>query len=158
MWLLYFVLWILFNGNITVEICLFGIVIATALFLFSCKFMDYSLAKEKHLFCKIGKFFHYLYRLLIEVVKANYVTVRMVLSQKEEVEPALVSFHTNLNTPIGKTLLANAITLTPGTITVSLEEDKYIVHCLDKSLAEGLKDNPFAELVRSIEADSQKER
>ena len=47
MYLLYFILWIIFNGKITLEICLFGIVIAGAVFAFICKFMDYSVEKEK---------------------------------------------------------------------------------------------------------------
>ena len=47
MYLLYFLLWIIYNGNVTVEICLFGMVIAAAIFAFTCRFMDYSIEKEK---------------------------------------------------------------------------------------------------------------
>ena len=47
MYLLYFLLWVIFNGNFTLEICLLGIVIAGGIFAFTCKFMDYSVEKEK---------------------------------------------------------------------------------------------------------------
>ena len=47
MFLLYFALWIIFNGAITLEICLFGIGVAAVMFAFTCKFMDYSIARER---------------------------------------------------------------------------------------------------------------
>lgn len=46
MYLLYFVLWIIFNGAVTTEICIFGLVIAGVIFAFTCRFMDYSVKKR----------------------------------------------------------------------------------------------------------------
>lgn len=153
MYLLYFLLWIIFNGNFTLEICLFGIVIAGAVFAFTCKFMDYSVEKEKRNLKKVWKFFHYAVVLVIEIVKANFAVIRMILTEREELEPALVSFHSDMRTPAGKAFLANAITLTPGTITVSLEDSEYVVHCLDESLAEGMDDSVFVKLLAELERD-----
>ena len=48
-------------------------------------------------------------------------------------------------------LLANSITLTPGTITVSVEDDRFCVHCLDKELAEGMEDSVFVKLLEEME-------
>lgn len=151
MFFMYFLFWVIFNGNITLEICIFGLIIASAMFWFTCKFMDYSIEKEKNTIKKIGVLIKYVVLLVLEVIKANYATVRLILSQKEEIEPTLATFESDLKTPLGKTLLANAITLTPGTITVKLEDNTYVVHCLDVEGAEGLKDNPFEELARKIE-------
>ena len=139
MYLLYFALWVIFNGNITLEICLFGIVIAGLIFAFTCKFMDYSM-----LFC-------YFIVLIREIVKANFAVVRIILSQKEEIQPALVSFHSDLKTSVGKAFLANAITLTPGTITVTLEDSGYVVHCLDEELAVGMAESVFVERLTELE-------
>ena len=47
--------------------------------------------------------------------------------------------------------LANSITLTPGTITVSLEENRYVIHCLDKSFSEGLNESSFVRLLARME-------
>jgi multicomponent Na+:H+ antiporter subunit E len=151
MYLLYFALWVIFNGNITLEICLFGVVIAAVMFAFTCKFMDYSLAQEWKNFRKIGKFLHYALVLVIEIVKANLTVVHMILSEKEELEPVLVHFHSDMKTPTGRAFLANAITLTPGTITVQLEDADYVVHCLDESLADGLDDSIFVKLLTELE-------
>ena len=153
MYLLYFLLWVIFNGKITLEICLFGLVIAGAVFAFTCKFMDYSIEKEKKNRRKYGRFFQYVCVLVIEIVKANFQVIHMVLSEREEVEPALVRFRSDMKTSVGKAFLANAITLTPGTITVLLEDSEYVVHCLDESLAEGMDDSVFVELLTELEND-----
>lgn len=41
--------------------------------------------------------------------------------------------------------------MTPGTITVTLTENEYMVHCLDKELAEGISSSVFVELLKKIE-------
>ena len=153
MYLLYFMMWIIFAGDITLEICIFGAAIAAVIFAFTCKFMDYSIEKEKKNIRKYGRFFQYVCVLVIEIVKANFQVIHMVLSEREEVEPALVRFRSDMKTSVGKAFLANAITLTPGTITVLLEDSEYVVHCLDESLAEGMDDSVFVELLTELEND-----
>ena len=63
----------------------------------------------------------------------------------------MVRFKTDLKTTPARIMLANCITLTPGTITVSLEENEYVVHCLDKSLAEGINSSIFVTLLKELE-------
>lgn len=151
MFLIYFLLWVIFNGSFTLEICLLGLVIAGGLLFFSCRFMDYSLARECRVYRNAFLFFRYCRLLVTEIIKANVIAIRMILTQKEEIEPALVSFHTDLKSQAGKALLANAITLTPGTITVTLEGSEYTVHCLDESMAEGIQDSGFMAYIRKFE-------
>ncbi len=151
MYLLYFLLWVIFNGSFTLEIGLIGLIIAGVLLAFTCKFMDYGLAQEFWVYRKSFLFFKYICLLVKEIVKANMSVIHMILSQREEVEPLLVSFHSDLKSTVGKAFLANCITLTPGTITVTLEESKYTVHCLDDSLAEGMQDSQFVEYIRQLE-------
>ena len=155
MYLLYFILWVIFNGRITLEICLFGIVIAGAVFAFTCKFMVYSIEKEKHILKKSMQMLHYICVLVVEIVKANFAVIHLILSEKEEIEPALVSFEAKMKTTTGKAFLANAITLTPGTITVSLEDSRYLVHCLDESMAEGMDDSVFVDLLEKMEREEK---
>ena len=152
MYLMYFLLWVIFNGRVTLEICLFGLAIAGVLLAFSCKFADYSLAKELRVYKNIFLFLKYCRLLVTEIVKANLNANRMILTQREEIEPALVSFHTELESQAGKAMLANAITLTPGTITVTLEGSEYTVHCLDESMAEGIQDSEFVKYIRKFES------
>lgn len=151
MFLLFFLVWIIFNGNITVEIAIIGLAVAAAVFAFICKFMDYSLKKEILLYKKLLAFIGYVIILIIEIIKANIAVIHMIVTQREVVEPVIVRFRTKLRTETARVILANSITLTPGTITVSLEGDEYEVHCLDKSLAEGIEDSMFVKLLEKME-------
>ena len=143
MYVLFFLAWIIFNGNITLEIVIFGVVIAAVMFAFMCKFMDYSFKKELNVYKKSVWFFAYIVLLIREIIKANLAIIPKILTVEEEMEPCLVKFRTSLKTDFTRMLLANSITLTPGTITVSLEGDEYTIHCLDTSLAEGLENSDF---------------
>ena len=151
MFFIFFLIWIIFNGQFTFEIAAFGVVIAGLMYLFICKFLNYH-PKTDLLLCK--KFFlvlQYVFVLITEIIKANFAVIRMIMSSRYEIEPAIVRFKTDLKTTPARVLLANSITLTPGTITVSLEEDEYVVHCLDKELAEGINSSVFVTLLRRLE-------
>ena len=151
MFFIFFLIWIIFNGQFTFEIAAFGVVIAGLMYLFICKFLNYH-PKTDLLLCK--KFFlvlQYVFVLITEIIKANFAVIRMIMSSRYEIEPAIVRFKTDLKTTPARVLLANSITLTPGTITVSLEEDEYVVHCLDKELAEGINSSVFGTLLRKLE-------
>ena len=151
MLLLFFLVWIIFNGAITTEICIFGVVVAFLMFGFVCKFMDYSWRKEKLLIQRSGYFLLYLGNLLIEIVRANVSVCHFVLSDRDEIHPVMVSFHTTLKSSLARVILTNSITLTPGTITVSLQGDEVIVHCLDRSLAEGMEVSSFVKMLEHME-------
>lgn len=151
MLLLFFLVWIIFNGAITTEILIFGIVVAFLMFGFVCKFMDYSWQKESLLIRRSGYFLLYLGNLLIEIVRANVAVCHFVLSGTNEVEPVMVSFRTTLKSNLARVILTNSITLTPGTITVSLHGDEVIVHCLDRSLAYGMEESSFVKMLEHME-------
>lgn len=151
MYLFYLVLWVIFNGNLTLEIFLIGLVVAAAVFAFTCKFMGHSLKKELRIYRLAFHFLRYVFVLVIEIVRANFAVIHTIMSEKEEPEPVLVSFHTDMETSVGRTLLANAITLTPGTITVSVENQDYVVHGLDESYAEGMDSSVMKTLLKEME-------
>lgn len=153
MFLAFFILWIILNAKITVEIVIIGLIISAVIFAFICKYMDYSIQKEIRMIKKIPLGIYYILSLLNEIIKANIHVIHLILSEKMEVEPQLVTVHVHLKTNLAKALLANAITLTPGTITVTLEGDEYTVHCLDKDLAEDLDHSIFVRLLEKLEAE-----
>lgn len=151
MFVLFFLIWIVFNGNITTEIVIFGLVIAAAVFAFICKFMDYNLKKEWFLYRRFLAFLAYVIVLIVEIIKANISVIRMIVTSKEIVEPVIVRFRVDLKSESARVILANSITLTPGTITVSLEKDEFVVHCLDKNFSEGMEDSVFVKLLQKME-------
>ena len=151
MLLLFFLIWVVFNGRLTLEIALFGIAVAVAVFAFICRFMDYSLQKERSFYKKLPLFLQYLFCLVKDIIVSNIAVSHMILTRRETMEPVLVHVHADLKTETARVMLANSITLTPGTITVAMTEDDLLVHCLDKSLAEGMEDSVFVRLLQKLE-------
>ena len=92
----------------------------------------------------------YLGLLIFEIIKSSLILLPYVLGKKKP-QPLLLKFHTPLKTDFCKMLLANSITLTPGTITENVKEDMFRVHCLDKSMAEGLENCSFIKALCKIE-------
>ncbi len=121
MYFIFLALWIIFNGKFTLEILLFGIVIASVIYWFMCRFMDFSIQKDLLLWKRGLLLLRYFGILILEIIKANVTTMKLLFSEKYEIEPVLITFQTTLETRMARVLLANSITLTPGTITVSLE-------------------------------------
>lgn len=151
MFFLFFLIWVIFNGQLTWEIAAFGVVIAAVMYLFICKFMGYKPEMDLILCRKLFLILRYVFVLVKEIIKANYAVIKMIMSSRYEIEPVIVRFRTDLKTAPARILLANSITLTPGTITVSLEGDEYVVHCLDKELAKGINSSIFVTLLRQLE-------
>lgn len=154
MLLLFFAAWLVFNGRITLEITVFGIAVAGLMFAFVCHFMDYSLEKERNFYRKLPLLCRYVILLVKEIAKANLAVCKMILTRREVLEPVLVKIHTGLKTETARVMLANSITLTPGTITVSLVGQELLVHCLDKTMAEGMEDSQFVRLLEKLEGES----
>lgn len=151
MFILLLLLWVIFNGRITVEIILFGIAISGAVTLFACRFMGYPIKKELRAVRVIPSFLMYLLVLLREIMSANLVLLQYIVKGQQALTPAFYRFNCPLRSHFLRTVLADSITLTPGTITVSLKDDELIVHCLDRKLSEGLRESCFVKRLMSIE-------
>ena len=73
----------------------------------------------------------YVVYLLVAIVKSNLDVARRVLSPKLDIHPGVVQVETKLKSPVGRLILANSITLTPGTLTVDIRGDALFIHWID---------------------------
>ncbi len=73
-------------------------------------------------------FILYIFILFIEVVKANFDVAYRVIHPKMPINPGVVVIKTELKQDIAKLILANSITLTPGTFTLDIKDDKLLIH------------------------------
>lgn len=154
----FFVLWLIFNSKITTEIIVFGVIISITLDRFTTKVMGINRVTLRTLIKNTFYGLNYLGVLIIEIIKANVQIIKLVLSPATELQPQLVYFSTDLKYRWSRVLLANSITLTPGTITVSLESDKYCVHAMDRGMAEGIDESVFVEILRKMEKLNSKDQ
>lgn len=146
------IIWIILNGRITLEILIFAAILTAAIYFFMCNFLSYSLKMDLKLLKIAVPLIGYLGLLLTEIIKANSCVIKIIFKGKSSgVQPVIIKFKTYLKHDAFRAMLANSITLTPGTITVSLRGDDLIVHCLDKSLAEGIESTVFEKRLEKLE-------
>jgi len=86
----------------------------------------------------VARFALYLPWLLWQIVVASVQMARVVLDPRLPIEPRLVRLRTDLPCPLARLTLANSITLTPGTVTLDVEGDEFLVHALTGATARGL--------------------
>ena len=76
--------------------------------------------------------------LLVEIVLANLHVVYLVC-RPGRLRPQVVRFRTRLRGDVARVLLGNAITLTPGTITLDIDDDEFVVHAVSDVSADSLR-------------------
>ena len=94
--------------------------------------------KVRSVFLQLLRFIAYLPWLLSRIIMANVQVAYLILHPKMPIDPVLFLFRTRMRKGIAQVTLANSITLTPGTVTVNLENGNYIVHTLKPPLAQEL--------------------
>ena len=150
MCILLLLLWIIWNGKLSVEILLFGVLLTALAFLFAIKVLGYSLASERRFWRNLQLFLLYTVNLIREIFKAALAVALLALDAKGKPDPVIVEFYSGLPTDFQNVLLANSITLTPGTYTLFQDKDHFVVHCLRREYAEGMDSSSFVELLRKM--------
>ncbi len=120
-----FLVWIGLTNSIDIQELIVGAIVAyiVARFFTSDKEIDLKLFVVKYI-----KFIPLFFKNLI---KSNIEVARIVLNPKLPINTGIVKLKTSLTSDYDKLLLANAITLTPGTITIELKNDDLYIHVLD---------------------------
>jgi len=73
----------------------------------------------------------YMCVLFWEIIKANFDIAYRVIHPKMPINPGIVVIKTSLKSDLAKMILANSITLTPGTLTVDVIEEELLVHWIN---------------------------
>lgn len=136
-----FLPWLVLSGKYDLLHVSMGL-LCSALVAFWCKDLlfpkdNISIIK----FCKrLMRFIPYICWLFWQIILSNVHVLKVALSPSMHnlISPKMVSFDTDVTEEISKFVLANSITLTPGTVTVRVEGRKFLVHALTKKAASGL--------------------
>ena len=104
---------------------------------------------------QVARLFKYVPWLLWQIALANWDVALRVLGVRP-VDPQVVRFRPQLETDFGRVTLANSITLTPGTVTIEIEEDgAFLVHAIAPPAAEALLSGAMTAGVRRVEGSSK---
>ena len=138
-------LWLGLSGHFEPLLLLIGLA-STVLAVFLAKRME-VLDHESHPIHLTGRLFRFWGYLSREVVLANIDVIKRILTPGKSISPQLVKLPLPQQTDLGKVIYANAITLTPGTVSVQLDRSEITVHALAKESAEELGDGEMARRV-----------
>jgi len=121
--------WILLTGFELNEMAL-GAVVALILSVVISKQLDYEF--NVYSIPKAFKFiFIYIPIFIIELIKANIDVAYRVINPKLPINPGFVKIPTEIKSEYGRLILANSITLTPGTLSMDVDEENVYIHWID---------------------------
>jgi multicomponent Na+:H+ antiporter subunit E len=76
-------------------------------------------------------FLYYIPVFLWQMIRSNIDVAYRVLSPSMPIDPGIIKIRTKLKSDVSKSLLANSLSLTPGSTTVDIIGDKIFIHCID---------------------------
>lgn len=122
--------WILFTGTLALFSIFLGVIFSFCIaFLTYNIFIEESEAARRALLPRIYLLLVYLGVLVFKIYLASFKMSLAVITAN--INPRIVHFRTRLKSELARVVLANSITLTPGTLTLNLDEDHLIVHWLN---------------------------
>ena len=134
---LLFIFWLLLSGHYD----LFHISIGV----FCCILVSY--ASRDFLFIHVGaedthliipRLLLYIPWHLYQIIVSNIYIAKLVFSPLDHLTPRIMPYQTKLTNGLALVTFANSITLTPGTITIDLNEDTFYIHAIDNKVADDL--------------------
>jgi multicomponent Na+:H+ antiporter subunit E len=146
-------IWIVFSGQFDRFHLTLGVLSAAFITAISSEFLFVDRSKSfGERLLQIIRLPWFLLWMLYQILLSNIHILRLALSPGElpEVEPSLVRIKTKLKTDFGKWMLANSITLTPGTITISIKGDEMLIHSISKTTTSGVLDDEMERKIALI--------
>lgn len=99
---------------------------------------------------RFGHAIYYFFWMIYQVVMAGFHVLSVISRPSMPIEPTLITFKVDLPSSHAKMILGNSITLTPGTLTVDIDDDLFTVHALDSNSYAGIEDDTMPRQVLSL--------
>lgn len=96
------------------------------------------------------RFVYYLAYLIKEIVLAAIGVAEKVLDPRMPIAPVMITHRTRFAREVSRIALANSITLTPGTLTVDVDGDTFVVHCLNEEFAGSIVNGEFEGRIKRV--------
>jgi len=155
LFILLLIFWMIIASSITLIELIFGI-LASLLIVFYSK--DLILTKNERplmSFKSLKAFILMFLTLLKEIVVANFMVAKLVLSRKMDIDPGFQKIRQPLKKDLNMALYGNAITLTPGTLTVEMTHDYIVVHGLVKKHIIDVEGSKLEKVFMNLEGDGK---
>jgi multicomponent Na+:H+ antiporter subunit E len=121
--------WVMLMGSLSVDVLTVGVVASFAIALLYRDGLSFFTEFRATPAAFVAGFAYYGY-FLKELVKSNFKVASIVISPSLPITPGIVKVRTRLKSRMGRLMLANSITLTPGTLTVKIDGEWLYIHCV----------------------------
>ena len=148
-----FGLWLILSGKYDlfhVSAGFFAALLVTLIHLRINRYLYYQkqIAKENSL--RYIRFLFFVPWLIWEILLASLQVAYVVLHPRIPIKPSMVRFKTKLPNIAARVILGNSITLTPGTLTVNIDDDEFLVHALTDASHSGIVDGSLPKQVAKL--------
>jgi multicomponent Na+:H+ antiporter subunit E len=153
--LVLFAFWMVLSGRTETKFVVYGILTAVV-----TTWVTYPLllvpnkdgSKKYYVFgFSIPKMIMYFFWLMWQLVLANIDVLLATTGQELNIDPKVVRFRFRADNPMASVILANSITLTPGTVTMNVTDDGvYEIHALTVGAAAGVLDGGMQKKVADL--------
>lgn len=127
---LLWLMWVVLTASFAVQELAVGLLVAALAALFTWRSPRFGgsvlMMPKRFLYAML-----YIPYLVKEIAKANVDVARRVLGKKLLIKPGIVKVRTRLKSPLGRLILANSITLTPGTLSVDMRDEDFFIHWIN---------------------------
>ena len=142
-----FVLWLVLSGYLKTLLLFFGLV--SVLFVMWMSYRANALEEDSLPIKLILKLPFYWLWLFKEIFKSGITTTALIWNGK--FSPELIKIKASQKSTTGIANYANAITLTPGTVTIEVEKNTLLVHALNKKLSEELQSEDMDKVITDLD-------
>lgn len=151
MFVLLLLFWYILSLQITLTITIIGFFVSVLIVFYNYDLV-FSNQEATTLTLKVlWRLLTLFFVLIFNIVKSNIHVARIVLSRKMPIDPGFVTVKNPLKKELNQALFANAITLTPGTLTVEMDKDHIVIHSLIQEEVHHLDDSSLEKAFIALE-------
>ncbi|HIF51459.1 MAG TPA: cation transporter [Thiotrichaceae bacterium] len=144
------ILWLLLSGHYTPLLLSLGLLSIILVTLIALR-MNLIAFEQPETFIQFIKYIPYGFWLLIEILKSNIDVCKRILNPNLPISPRWITIKSSQFSEFGKIIYANSITLTPGTISMDVDENRIEVHALSEVGVEGLATGDMDKRISEVE-------
>ncbi|MGD9964323.1 MAG: Na+/H+ antiporter subunit E [Candidatus Izemoplasmatales bacterium] len=145
--------WFILSFRIDLVIAIIGFMVSLFVVFFNYDLVFNNSEYSKLTFRTIKRLFVLFFVLIFNIAKSNIEVAKMVLSKKMPINPGFVTIKNPLKKELNQALFANAITLTPGTLTVDMNDEEIVVHGLVQDSVKNLDGSSLEKAFMALEEE-----
>ncbi|PKK93677.1 MAG: hypothetical protein CVV61_03465 [Tenericutes bacterium HGW-Tenericutes-6] len=153
LFILLLLFWFVLSFKVNLTIVIIGFLVSGTVCLLNYDMVFNHSEATKLTFKTIYRLIALFFVLIFNIAKSNIEVAKIVLSKKMPINPGFVTIKNPLKKELNQALFANAITLTPGTLTVDMNSEEIVVHGLVKDSVKNIDNSSLEKAFIALEVD-----